>query len=68
MAFLLHFKDDGTKKMVGFSLYCLLTDLLCYILLHSFHIYTNFKVFPFRKCISWLQGLSYRQLDLGMSF
>ena len=55
-----------------FSFYYLLPDILCNILLHSFHISTNFKVYPFqmvpRICISLLQGLSYRHLDLGMSF
>ena len=73
-AFLLHFKDDGTKKIQKngcfFSLYHLLPDLLCYILLHShFHKLqsVSFQMVP-RICISLLQGLSYRQLDLGMSF
>jgi hypothetical protein len=65
VTFLLHFKDGGKKKhRLVLSLYFLLPDLLCYILLHSIHISTNFKVFPFEL----LQGLSYRQLDLGMSF
>jgi hypothetical protein len=34
---------------------CILPDLMCYILLHSFHISTNFKVFPFK----WYQENAY---------
>ena len=36
------------QKRLFFSLYYLLPDLLCYIILHPFHISTNFKVFPFK--------------------
>ena len=42
------------KKRLFFSLYFLLPDLLCYILLHSIHISTNFKVFPQFPRISFL--------------
>ena len=46
MAFLLHFKDDLKIKNKKFiSLYYLLPDLMCYILLHSFHISTTSKCF-----------------------
>jgi hypothetical protein len=73
MAFLLHFKDDSEnyKKNVFFSMYYLLPDLMCFILLDSFQISINFSVsfqmIP-RICISFLHGLSYRQLDFGMKF
>ena len=40
--FLFHFKESGRKKF--FSLYFLLSDVLCYILLPSIHISTNFSV------------------------
>ena len=43
------------KKQLFFSLYELLPDLLCFILLHSFRISTNFKVFPFK----WYQEYAY---------
>ena len=54
----------------GWSLYFLLPDLLCYILLHShFHKLqsVSFQMIPI-ICISLLQGLSYRQLDLVCHF
>ena len=45
----------------------LLTNLLCYILIHSIHISTYLKGVSFqmvpRICTPLLQGLSYRQLD-----
>uniref|UniRef100_A0A8C8IUB5 Transporter n=1 Tax=Oncorhynchus tshawytscha TaxID=74940 RepID=A0A8C8IUB5_ONCTS len=40
------------RKRMFFCLYYVLPDLMCYILLHSFHISTKFKVFPFK----WLPG------------
>jgi hypothetical protein len=36
------------KDQLVLSLYFLLPDLMCYILLHSIHISTNFNVFPFK--------------------
>uniref|UniRef100_A0A673W3H0 Tetratricopeptide repeat protein 39B n=1 Tax=Salmo trutta TaxID=8032 RepID=A0A673W3H0_SALTR len=47
--------EKTEEETVVFSLYYLLPDLLCYILLHSFHISTNFKVFPFK----WYQEYAY---------
>jgi hypothetical protein len=43
------------KEWLFCSLYYHLPDLMCYILLHSFHISTNFKVFPFK----WYQYYAY---------
>ena len=34
-------------------MYYFLPDLMCYILLHSYNIFTNFKVFPFK----WYQEM-----------
>ena len=52
LAVLGHLKDDAAtiknRKRVFISLYFLLPDLLCYILLHSIHIYTNFRVFSIK--------------------
>jgi hypothetical protein len=48
----MRFKDDGT---IFFYLYYLLPDQLCYILLHSLNISTNFKLFPFK----WYQEYAY---------
>jgi hypothetical protein len=50
-----HFKDGGQKTKCFFSLYFILPDLLCFILLQSIHISTNFKVFPFK----WFQEYAY---------
>ena len=64
--------DDTTIKMKTYGVFIVLSkpDLLCYILLHSIHIYTNLSVF-FQMvpsiCISLVLCLSDRQLDLGMS-
>jgi hypothetical protein len=52
-----------------FCLYYLLPALMCYILLNSFHISTNFKVFPFKwyqeyayPCFrAWAMGSHFRQ-------
>jgi hypothetical protein len=71
MAFVLYFKDDGKKeekKPYVFSLYYLLPDLMCHILLHEFHIQSVSFQMVSRICISLLQVLSSRQLDLGLSF
>ena len=70
--FLLHFKDGGGKTIVVFFFVFSSTR---YIVLYSptcnshFHKLQNvcFQMVP-RICMSLLQGLSYRQLDLGMSF
>ena len=52
LAVLGHLKDDAAtiknRKCMFISLYFLLPDLLCYILLHSIHISTKFRVFPFQ--------------------
>ena len=54
------------KNRFVFSLYYLLTDLLCFILLHSFHISTNFKVFPF-KCYQEYAYPFFRACATGSS-
>ena len=52
VAVLVHLKDDAAtiknRKRMFISLYFILPDLLCYILLHSIHISTKFRVFPFK--------------------
>jgi hypothetical protein len=40
--------QKNETKQLAFPLYYLLPDLMCSILLHSFHISTSFKVFPFK--------------------
>jgi hypothetical protein len=71
MAFLLHFKDDGTKKYKRKVVFFFVLSFTRSILLYSptFHKVQNvsFQMVP-RIYISLLQGLSYRQLVLGMSF
>ena len=47
--------QKNTKERLFFPLYYLLPDLLCYILLQSFNISTNLKVFPFK----WCQAYAY---------
>ena len=55
--YLVHFKDDTTIKRKNMFFFNVLSkpDLLCYILLHSIHIYTNFRVFYFK----WYQEYAY---------
>ena len=54
---LVHFKDDDTTIKINNVFFIVLSkpDLLCYILLHSIHIYTNFRVFSFK----WYQEYAY---------
>ena len=70
MAFLLHFKDDGKKMpIIFFEIFFTRSDVLYS---HTIILHFNFKSVSFQMvsgiCISLLQGLSYRQLDLGMQF
>ena len=73
MAFLLHFKDDGTKKIIqknGCFLLCIIFyQIYCVIFYYIPFIFqtVSYQMVP-RICISLLQDLTYRQLDLGMSF
>ena len=55
LAFQRWWYKKNAKERFFFSLYYLLPDLLCYILLNPFHISTNLKEFPFK----WYQEYTY---------
>ena len=71
MAFLLHFKDDGKKKKKNFFFFVLSNVLYPPTFISHFTFPQTSKCFlsnGIRICKSLLQVLTYRQLDLGMSF
>ena len=72
VTFLLHFKDCGKKTLVGFFfVFSSTRSIVLYSSTFNSHFQklqsVSYQMVP-RICISLLQGLSYRQLDLGMSF
>ena len=74
MAFLLHFKDDGKKNWRKLFFFFVLSFTRCNVLYspklisHLHKLQSVSCQMVSRICISLLQVLSYRQLDLGMSF
>ena len=71
MAFLLHFKG-GRKRLLGFFfVFSSTRSIVLYSPTSLSHLLkrqsVSFQMVPI-ICVSLLQGLSYRQLDLGMSY
>ena len=72
MPFLWHFKEGGRKRLVGFLfIFSSTRSIVLYSPTFNSHLHklqsVSFQMVP-GICISLVQVLSYRQLDLGMSF
>ena len=72
MIFLLHFNNGGRKRLVGFFfVFSSTKSIVLYSPTFNSHFHklqsVSFQMVP-RICIALIQGLSYKQLDLGMSF